>query len=681
MSLRPSAFILLSLPLLAASVACAAPADSIRLDIDQAREKVYPALVNISAVQRTYEGGRSERAPIGGSGVIVSPDGVVLTNFHVAGHATRITCTLPSGEEFEAKIVAQDPLTDLSVLRLRLDRRPDPKAPLPFANLGDSDSLQVGDFVLAMGNPLLLSSSMTLGIVSNTHRVFTDTTGSEIPKMELEDQEESGLLTRWIQHDALILPGNSGGPLVDLKGEVVGINELGAAGVGFAIPANIAAQVLKQALANGKIQHGWLGMTVLPVSKLNRQTGALVAAVSPSSPAEKAGLAPGDIVLDIDGDPVTVRYFEEVPLFYQRIAALAEGKVVTIHYLRGDTTLSAAATVTSVERYNGTEGEIRDMGIAVEEITAARALDMRFPNHDGILVTGVRTGYPFESAQPPVRANDVILKVDDTTITGVESFRKAVAGAGRKDAVIALRRDNEYLLAVVKLKTDETGPEGGELPKAWLGVKTQVLTPEIASALKLPGRKGFRITQVYPDTEAAKAGLEVGDLLIALNGNKLDASRQQDGEDLRRTIEDLSVGDKAQLKLLRNGVAQTISVLLEATPGDANDAKTARQKELEFAVRELVGLDRLKRHLPRDQKGVLVTDVTEGGWASMAGLSADDLVLSINGKNVTNVASFQNVLAGLLPTKPRIFQVFVRRGYKTHFVFIEPDWDKLSTGE
>ena len=210
--------------------------DELRRDMEFAREQVYPALVNIGVVAKVHSGGRSVRFPAAGSGVIVSPAGHVVTNYHVAGEATRIVCRLPSEEVVEAEVVAHDPLTDLSVLRLKLETRADRNAPIPFARIGDSDELTTGDYVLAMGNPLTLSSSMTLGIVSNPKRVFASFTGAEMDELDLGDGQMTGLFTRWIQHDALILPGNSGGPLVNLKGEVVGINELGGGGRGLRHP-------------------------------------------------------------------------------------------------------------------------------------------------------------------------------------------------------------------------------------------------------------------------------------------------------------------------------------------------------------------------------------------------------------------------------------------------------------
>ncbi len=230
--------------------------DALRRDIEFAREQVFPALVNISVVTKNYTGGRMERYPSAGSGVIVSPAGHVLTNYHVAADAAEIVCRLPSNEAIPATVIAHDPLTDLSVLKLSLDKRRNADSPLPFARLGDSDALKTGDYVLAMGNPLTLSSSMTLGIVGNPSRVFTSFTGSDMDEMDLGGGQVTGLFTRWIQHDALILPGNSGGPLVNLRGEVVGINELGGTGVGFAIPSNLASHVLNQALTHGSIPRG-----------------------------------------------------------------------------------------------------------------------------------------------------------------------------------------------------------------------------------------------------------------------------------------------------------------------------------------------------------------------------------------------------------------------------------------
>ena len=651
-----------------------------KAELDEARRKVYPALVNIAVVFRYFDGGRAQRVPAGGSGVIISPDGYVLTNFHVAGHTTHITCTLSSGESLDAQVIADDPLSDLSVLKLR---RPASAAPLPYAVLGDSDTLQVGDPVLAMGNPLMLSSSMTLGIVSNPKRVFTDFTGSEMEDMELDAGEKTGTFTRWIQHDALILPGNSGGPLVNLHGQVVGINELGGNGVGFAIPSNLARSVFLDVLRFGKVPRGWVGISVMPVEKMGRTTGALTSSVAPNSPAARAGIQPGDILTALDGAPVTVRFFEQVPLFYQRVARLPAGHLAHLSLLRNGVRRQVALRVASLEPSLLPEQEFRGVGVTVRALTSDMAEERHLPDTKGVLVTGVRPGLPFEAAQPPIAAEDVIQSVNGQPTSDVTAFRRALAGSERSGTgfPVTLIRQDESLVAFVKMDTDKATDDGGDLPQAWIGMKTQVLTPEVAAAVGMPGQTGYRISEVYPYTEAARAGLKPGDVLTALNGAALPASRPQDSEDFTHQIEALSVGDKVSLGVKRGASMLTVPVVLEATPSAAAQAKTARSKELEFTVRGVTLMDKVENHWSDSQTGVIVSEVTSGGWAGIAGLHTDDLILSMNGQKISDAAGFEQVLHALVRAHPKLIAVFVRRDTLTHFVFVEPDWSHLAASE
>ena len=346
--------------------------DALRRDIERARERVFPALVNILVVNRFFDGGQAQYALGGGSGVIVSPDGLVLTNYHVASDAVRLFCTLSTGERMEAEALYHDALTDLSVLRLKLPSNA-PQREFPYAPLGDSDALKTGDYVLAMGNPLLLASSVTLGIVSNPKHVFLNPFNQEIEGVEFERGDRSGMLTRWIQHDALILPGNSGGPLVNLQGEVVGINQLGGSGIGFAIPSRIARGVLEQVRRTGRVERGWLGFRAMSVEKMRRTEGVLVASVVPGTPAEQAGLQPGDIVLQIDGQPVNARFPEEIPLVYLQIAELPIGKTVTVEYLRNGERKTVQMQVEPMEPYYGEEDEFRTLGVRTNADTPADA--------------------------------------------------------------------------------------------------------------------------------------------------------------------------------------------------------------------------------------------------------------------------------------------------------------------
>ncbi len=656
--------------------AAAEDVSKVRADeqVEFARDQVYPALVNIGVVSTGFSGGRMERFPSAGSGVIVSPAGHVLTNFHVAGDSTRLFCRLPSKEQIEAEVVVHDPLTDLSVIKLKLDTRRDRNLPIPYAKLGDSSKLGVGQPVLAMGNPLTLSSSMTLGIVGNPSRVFTSFTGSSMDDMDLGEGQVTGLFTKWIQHDALILPGNSGGPLVNLRGEVVGINELGGSGVGFAIPSNLASYVLNQAMAYGEIRRGWFGVTVFPVEKMGLKRGALVSSLQPGGPAEKAGLVPGDVITAIDGEPVDGVFFEDVPMIYKRLSDFVAGSVATVSYRRAGAEKTADVTVAPMERYLGDEHEIKNVGVSVREITGPMALFRRWPDANGVLVTGVRPGFPADDAKPGLQGGDVVLELDGKPITTWTSFRDIAEKLGKKAGIrVRMRRGNDDLVTV--LDTSKKPPEslGAELPKAWLGAATQVVTPDVASALGAKDLRGFRITQVYPGTEAAKAGLKVGDVLTAMNGSALNASRIQDAEVLKRRIENMSVGEDAEFKVVRDGKEQTIKVVLQETPNTAAEAKTATNVGLEFKVRSIVFTDRVENRWPEDQKGVIVTEVTRGGWASLGGLESGDLILRMQEQPVDDIPGFEALVKKLDEAKPETVSIFVRRGYRTNYVFVQQD--------
>lgn len=648
-------------------------AQDLRKDIDYVREKVYPALVNISVVGEAFGGGKRQKFRALGSGTIVSPAGHVLTNYHVVGHTTRRICTLPTGEEIPADVVAHDPLTDLSILKLDLSARKDRNAPLPFATLGRSADLQVGDYVLAIGNPLGLSSSLTLGVVSNTERLLGE--GGEL---DFGDGEITGIFTRWIQHDALILPGNSGGPLVNLRGEIVGVNTRGGSGFGLANPSDLAAKIINQVLAHGEVVRGWLGASVVPSPGVDGKTGGLVSMVIDGSPAHKAGLKPGDILLTLDGKEVSCLREEDVPVFLQQVAELAVGKKVKATLLRGDSPLSVEITATKMAPFLGDEHEFKLWGATAREITAPMALIRRYPDTRGVVVTGMRPGFPLDKAKPKIQAGDILVSVGGESVENAASLESLVEKfKSEKEVIVGVRRGNAHVLcAVENPEENKDKPKGGELPKAWLGIETQVLTPAVAKVLGVDGQRGFRVTRVFAETEAAKAGIQVGDLVVSIDGEKLSAFRLQDAEDLKREIENLPIGGKAKFGLLRGQAKLDVDVVLEKNPEMGAKPETYENKALGFTVRSLTWSDRIAEDDPK-LRGVVVADVETGNWAQLGDLRFGDRILAIDQFEIRDTADVQAALDILSSEKPESMAFFVKRGYRTHYVFLEPDWSEV----
>ena len=255
----------------------------LRRVIGAARDRVFPALVSIRVVTVRYGAGRVLKGQSVGSGTIISAEGHVLTNQHVVQGGRKFICTLSDKREVAARLVGEDPLTDLAVLELELGEL-EGSRDLPVARFGDSGALEIGDYVMAMGSPFSLSRSVSLGIVSNTERVFAGGFGSnDFEAMELEQGQRTGLFTRWIQHDAVISPGNSGGPLVNLAGEIVGVNELGSSTLSFAIPSRLAERVSAALIAEGEVRRSLIGLSFKPIQRTGLRHGVLIDSVEQSN--------------------------------------------------------------------------------------------------------------------------------------------------------------------------------------------------------------------------------------------------------------------------------------------------------------------------------------------------------------------------------------------------------------
>jgi len=638
--------------------------------IERAIARVYPSLVQIHVLSEYSEGGRERKFQASGSGAIISPEGHVITNHHVVGKATSIRVILPTHEELEATLVGTDPLADIAVIKLDTSRRPAGAAALPVASFGQSDSLRVGDTVLAMGCPLALSQSVTRGIVANTDM--------RIPRPLELDGENVGSVVKWIGHDAQIFPGNSGGPLVNLDGEIVGINELGL-GLAGAIPADLARTVARQLIASGKVDRAWTGMVFQPLLKDSppAMTGALVSSVLPGTPAAAAGVKPGDRVLAVEGRPVNVRFDTQLPAFTNELLQRTPGAPLNLRLARGSQELTVTLLPLLRDEARAKEVELKEWGMTVRRLTRVEAIDLQRPDTKGVLVSTLRPGGPSDKAVPALRRDDVITQVAGKPVDSPEALEKATAAMlkGAKAPVITVvgfERGAEKLLTAVEVGIRPPQEPPQEARRGWLPVATQVLSPKLATALGYKGRKGVRVTQVYPDSDAS--GLRVGDVVTKVDDQLVEASEPQDADVFDALLRAYKPGSKAQFAVLREGKPLTLTVTLLEGPRQENEVRVYEDVVLDFRARDISYLDRVKRRWPKEEAGALISQVDVGGWAAVGGLRGDDLLVSVDGKAVRNVQELEALLKPVKEKKPRHLTFFVKRGVQTLFLEIQPTW-------
>src|SRR5512133_565648 len=453
---------------LSAEAARATPAN-VRAAVDAAIERMRPALVRIQVVFTEYREGRELKLQAVGSGVIITKDGYIITNHHVAGHAVRIICTLWNREEIEAELIGTDPLTDISVIRLR------PVRPREFtpASFGDSARLVVGDSLLAMGSPMALSQSVTMGILSNKEMMMPKMFGS-MGRFKLEG-EDVGTLVRWLGHDAAIYGGNSGGPLVNLAGEIVGINEI-QFGLSGAIPGNLARSVATELMSRGKVRRSWLGLDVQPQFKHlgeERSRGVIISGVIADSPAARAGLQPGDLLLQLAGKPTNVRYEEELPDFMRLVTDLTIGKEVTAQIMRAGQPITLQLVPVERGEINPPEQELKPWGITARNLSFITAREMKRTNQIGVLIHSVRPGGPAGEAKPSLEPKDVLVEVNGSPVNNLQELldvtKKLTAGKTEPTPVIAsFERQARRYLTVVRVGIQELRDPGLAVSKAWL---------------------------------------------------------------------------------------------------------------------------------------------------------------------------------------------------------------------
>src|SRR5512147_1484123 len=419
--------------------------EEIQAVITNLAEQATPSVVNLFPLPSTGRaregpGERSPNASGSGSGLIIDSDGYIITNNHVIGDATEIEVRFSDKTKLIAHVVGKDPDTDLALLKVTAGQ------PLPNARFGDSSSVKVGQWVLAVGNPFGLDRTVTLGVVSGTGR----------ENMNLSRYEN------FIQTDASINPGNSGGPLFNLHGEVIGINTAiinFAQGIGFAIPSNMAKQVIDQLLAKGKVVRGWLGVGIQPLTPelarkfgVSESEGVLVNEVFEKDPAAAAGIKPGDIITRIEGAVI------DSPNRLSRIVAgLSPGSMTKVEVVRNqqrivlDVALSERRDQAVVAAIPQSRTEAK-LGLDVQDLSAALSEKFKLRESRGVLITKVDPGSLAQSEG--LREGDLIKEVNRVDVGSVGEFTSAISKVRRGDTVL-LRVLRESRAFYVVLKPSE----------------------------------------------------------------------------------------------------------------------------------------------------------------------------------------------------------------------------------
>jgi serine protease Do len=388
---------------------------------------------------------REFEVPGSASGFIFDPDGYILTNNHVVNEADEIDVTLSDGREFGAEIVGQDPSTDIAVIRVLGDAG----SGLPTVKLGDSDAMRVGDWAIAIGNPLELAGTVTVGVVSAMGRVDLNIRGG------------TPLYQDFIQTDASINFGNSGGPLVNIEGEAIGVNTAinpGAAGIGFAIPINLAKNVAEALMSEGKVVRGYLGVIPQEITHdlaeargLESTKGIMIASVEEGTPADKAGLEPGDVILSFAGVAIV-----DVPQFRRVVAGVAPGERIDIEIMREGRRKTIGAelaerpdAVAAAEEQPEPEAPKAWFGIDVVSVDDPIVRELNVEADEGVVVAAVETGSP--AADGGLMPGDVIVKIGDEAVRNLADYRRIMKSVEESDRAIALmvrRGEHTYFVAI-----------------------------------------------------------------------------------------------------------------------------------------------------------------------------------------------------------------------------------------
>lgn len=380
--------------------------------IRKSKEKVFPAVVFVKCVRQSHESGKKQSHEVAGSGVLITSDGEILTNWHVVDKATEVRCLLHDGRAFHADIRGTDKDLDLALLRLRMT--PDEKA-VSYAELGNSSALKEGDFVMAMGAPWGLVRSVSIGIVSCTKRY-------------LEKQSEYSL---WLQTDASISPGNSGGPLVNTDGKIVGINTLGTffgGDMGFSVPSSTIREILPRLQQTGDIEWSWTGLELQAIRDFNRNmyfdftNGVLVASTDAGSPARRADIKDLDRIIGINGETVNAIHAEDLPAIRRKLALLPFGRKARIEIARGDKTLTVELEPRKKGKIEGEELDCPRWDFTVKAINQFDNKELYYYRKEGVFIFGIK--YPGNASNARLMQHDIIIDIDGEPVVKLDDIRR-----------------------------------------------------------------------------------------------------------------------------------------------------------------------------------------------------------------------------------------------------------------
>lgn len=370
-----------------------------------------------------------------GTGMIIDDQGHILTNYHVVGGADKIEVLLADGRKYPAKVVGTDPKTDLAVIRILTDE------PLPYVTFGDSDKLEVGDWVVAIGHPRGLDQTVTQGIISAKHRQGI---------MDPSNYQD------YLQTDAAINPGNSGGPLLNLQGQVIGVNAAiasesgGFEGIGFAIPSNMAVHIANTLIAHGKVERGWLGVSIQDLTPelaksfdLESTKGVLIAQVLEGGPADKAGLKRGDVVVSYGGQDIT-----DAESLRNKVADTVIGKEVKVTVLREGERVDLAVKIGSQQQAIEllSASLKKRLGVVVRPVTAKEAEKYGLDEGEGVAIKSLEKSGLL--AKTGFEVNDIILEINGRPVNGVEGFVSLVN---------ELKPNQKIILFALDQRTGQTG--------------------------------------------------------------------------------------------------------------------------------------------------------------------------------------------------------------------------------